>query len=461
MLFTCDFLKQNFSNSYGKLKSNMEIKRVMTDSRQFSADSLFIPIAGERFDGHQFLAQAIENGAIAVLWDEKHPIPEAYLEQVSFFIVEDTLRAMQQLAQAYRQFVSPLVIGITGSNGKTTTKDLVYATLHQAYRSHATEGNFNNEIGLPLTILSMPRNTEVLILEMGMNHFHEIERLSKLSEPDYAIITNIGESHIEYLGSREGIAKAKLEIKTGLKESGHLLIDGDETLLQKEKNAKNTIGIGFSGENDIVLSNTHLEDKSTHFSYGHTTFQVPLLGKHHAKNAAFAIWLAHRLSLTEEQIQQGLQELAYTSMRFEWLNGKHQSTLINDAYNASYTSVKAAVNVLKDLKGFTKKIVVLGDILELGEFEEQLHEQLGTLIHPPITHLFTTGDAASAITASVKENETGVKSQHFIERPALSEAIKRQLEPGTIVLFKASRGMHFEEFVEACQEKSEQEKEEH
>src|SRR5699024_11182503 len=268
MLFTGEFLQQNFSKSEGKLKSNMEIRQVMTDSRQFSANSLFIPIVGERFDGHQFLAQAIENGAVAVLWDEKHKIPEAYLEKVSFFIVEDTLKAMKHLAQAYRQLVSPIVIGITGSNGKTTTKDLVYATLHQAYRSHKTEGNFNNEIGLPLTILSMPRDTEVLILEMGMNHFHEIERLSKLSQPDYAIITNIGESHIEYLGSREGIAKAKLEIKTGLKESGNLLIDGDESLLQKEKNEENTVGIGFLDDNDVVLSNANLKDRATHFQYG-------------------------------------------------------------------------------------------------------------------------------------------------------------------------------------------------
>ncbi|HLQ95375.1 MAG TPA: UDP-N-acetylmuramoyl-tripeptide--D-alanyl-D-alanine ligase [Pseudogracilibacillus sp.] len=461
MLFTGEFLQQNFSKSEGKLKSNMEIRQVMTDSRQFSANSLFIPIVGERFDGHQFLAQAIENGAVAVLWDEKHKIPEAYLEKVSFFIVEDTLKAMKHLAHAYRQLVSPIVIGITGSNGKTTTKDLVYATLHQAYRSHKTEGNFNNEIGLPLTILSMPRDTEVLILEMGMNHFHEIERLSKLSQPDYAIITNIGESHIEYLGSREGIAKAKLEIKTGLKESGNLLIDGDESLLQKEKNEENTVGIGFLDDNDVVLSNANLKDRATHFQYGATAFQVPLLGKHHAKNAAFAIWLAYKLSVTDEQIQQGLQELAYTSMRFEWLEGKHQSTLINDAYNASYTSMKAAIDVLKDLKGFSKKVVVLGDILELGEFEEQMHKQIGTLIHSPITHLFTTGDAASAITKSTKANGEEVKSKHFTERLALSEAIERELEPGTIVLFKASRGMHFEQFVEACREMPEQEKEEH
>lgn len=460
MLFTCEFLQKNFSNSQGRVQKDLEIKEVMTDSRQIQVDSLFIPIVGERFDSHQFLAQAIENGAVATLWNKNHTIPEAYVDAIGFFVVEDTLTAMQQLAQAYRQLVDPLVIGITGSNGKTTTKDIVSATMKQAFRTHATEGNFNNDIGLPLTILSMPRDTEVLVLEMGMNHFHEIERLSNIAEPDYAVITNIGESHIEYLGSREGIAQAKLEIKAGLKTAGKLLIDGDEPLLQKEMQQENTVGIGFSAENDIVLSNTFLTEKTTAFDYAKTSFQVPLLGKHHAQNTAFAIWLAHKLGVTNEQIQNGLQALTYTSMRFEWVQGMRGSTLINDAYNASYTSMKAAIDVLKDIKGFKKKVVVLGDILELGEYEQEMHEQIGTLVHPPITHLFTVGNAASAITDSAKTNESQVKSRHFSKRSALLEAINTELDSETVVLFKASRGMYLEEFVEACKQENEQGKEE-
>ena len=460
MLFTYEFLQQNFSKSRGHVRKELEIKEVMTDSRKFAANSLFIPIVGERFDSHQFLAQAIENGAVATLWDESQTIPEAFAEEISFFLVDDTIIAMQQLAKAYRKLIDPLVVGITGSNGKTTTKDLVSATLRQAFRTHATEGNFNNDIGLPLTILSMPRDTEVLILEMGMNHFHEIERLSCIAEPDYAVITNIGESHIEYLGSREGIAQAKLEIKAGLKIDGKLLIDGDEPLLQSEMKQRNTIGIGFSTENDIVLANTFLTERTTKFDYEASSFQVPLLGKHHAKNAAFAIWLAHTLHVTNEQIQTGLQALAYTSMRFEWIQGMRGSTLINDAYNASFTSMKAAIDVLKDMKGFAKKVVVLGDILELGEYEQEMHEQIGTLILPPITHLFTTGNAASAITDSAKANGNQVECLHFSDRPALLEAIKAELDSETVVLFKASRGMYLEEFVEACKQEDEKGKEE-
>src|SRR5699024_4815645 len=264
----------------------------MTDSRKFAANSLFIPIVGERFDSHQFLAQAIENGAVATLWDESQTIPEAFAEEISFFLVDDTIIAMQQLAKAYRKLIDPLVVGITGSNGKTTTKDLVSATLRQAFRAHATKGNFNNDIGLPLTILSMPRKTEVLILEMGMNHFHEIERLTYIAEPNYAIITNIGESHIEFLGSREGIAKAKLEIKEGLQQDGALIIDGDEALLDHIKQEKYVVSCGYSNNNDIVLSNIKLENQRTYFTYQQDTYHVPLLGKHHAKNACFAIWIA-------------------------------------------------------------------------------------------------------------------------------------------------------------------------
>src|SRR5699024_664736 len=202
MSFTLEFIYEVFPDYKGKQPYNTEISEIMTDSRKEILNALFIPTVGEKFDAHQFINQAEENGAIAALWDTNHPIPEELKENMTFFLVPDTTEALQNLAHGSVKKVQPTVIGITGSNGKTTTKDLLLAILQQQYVTYATKGNFNNEIGLPLTILDMNIETEVLILEMGMSDFGEIDRLSRIAEPDYAIITNIGESHIEQLKSR-------------------------------------------------------------------------------------------------------------------------------------------------------------------------------------------------------------------------------------------------------------------
>src|SRR5699024_1235287 len=188
----------------------IEIETVVTDSRLKVKQSLFVPLIGDQFDGHQFVEGALNNGAVAILWQEDRELPPSVPKQVPVFFVKNTLDALQQLASLYRNKVDPIVVGITGSNGKTTTKDIVSSVVKTTYKTHFTQGNLNNHIGLPLTILGMPNDAEVLILEMGMNHFNEIDLLSKIARPDYAIITNIGESHIEHLGSREGITKAKL-----------------------------------------------------------------------------------------------------------------------------------------------------------------------------------------------------------------------------------------------------------
>lgn len=451
MLCTLEFLYELFPTYSGKLDCTKEVNEVMTDSRQVQGNSLFIPIIGERFNGHDFIKQAIENGAIAAIWDKEIAIPEDVPETMTFFLVEDTLQAMQLFAKAYRQSVQPIVIGITGSNGKTTTKDLVSAVVQQKYHTHATKGNFNNDIGLPLTILSMPRKTEVLILEMGMNHFHEIERLTYIAEPNYAIITNIGESHIEFLGSREGIAKAKLEIKEGLQQDGALIIDGDEALLDHVKQEEYVVSCGYSNNNDIVLSNIKLENQRTYFTYQQDTYHVPLLGKHHAKNACFAIWIAEKLGISKNEIQTGFNMLSYTEMRFEWLEGKNGVTLINDAYNASFTSMKASIDVLKQLQGFKRKIVVLGDILELGNFAKEMHHQIGNTITPPIDIVYTIGEEAKEIATTVKQKQNSIISCHFEDRDALISNLIKQVNKDTIILFKASRRMRLEEFVEACQ----------
>lgn len=209
------------------------ITGVTTDSRQAAAGQLFVPLVGEQFDGHEYLEQAVQNGAVAALWKKGKEVPES-LAHVPLLIVGDTLVALQRLATAYRSELFVRVVGITGSNGKTTTKDMAAAILGTSYKVHKTEGNFNNHIGLPLTVLQLEEDTEVAVLEMGMSGFGEIELLARIAQPDAAIITNIGDAHMLQLGSRAGIAKAKLEIATGLSEDGLLLYNGDEPLLEEE-----------------------------------------------------------------------------------------------------------------------------------------------------------------------------------------------------------------------------------
>lgn len=284
MLFTTNWLAKQFPTNQGGIQDNITIKQVTTDSRAKGEGLLFVPLVGENFDGHEFVKQAIDNGACAIIWDESKHLPDDILPNLPIYFVKDTLSALQDLASAYRTEIDPIVIGITGSNGKTTTKDLTSAVVKTTYRTHATKGNFNNHIGLPLTILSMDRNTEALIVEMGMSNFQEIDLLTRIARPDVAIITNIGESHIEFLGSREGIAKAKLEIVNGLDEDGVLIIDGDEPLLREKHINQKKIACGFGAENDYKISEVKIHTTGTEFTLSDgMTYQVPLFGKHHTK----------------------------------------------------------------------------------------------------------------------------------------------------------------------------------
>lgn len=451
MLFTIEWLQSLFTQAKGNLDKTTKINEVFTDSRKKVQQGLFVPIVGENFDAHDFVEQAVENGASAVLWQKDKTLPELN-EDIVVFFVEDTLKAFHQLAKAYRRKVNPTVIGITGSNGKTTTKDLMASVVSKKYKTHATVGNFNNHIGLPLTILSMPKETEVLVLEMGMNDFHEIDLLSNIALPDFAVITNIGESHIEYLGSRDGIKRAKLEIQNGLKEKGLLIVDGDEPLLSNEIKQAHVISCGQAKHNQIVIENIDVSQEETRFNLitenESISFHLPLLGKHHAYNAAFCFAVAKQLSLTNTEIQLGFSTLEVTGMRFELLEGLNGSTIINDAYNASPTSMKATIEVVKQMPGFKKKLLVLGDIFELGEYGEELHASVADVITEPIHVLFTYGEEAQYISSATKINNQNIVVKHFEHENDLIESIKKELDKDTIALFKASRGMQFEKIVE-------------
>ncbi|OIJ09804.1 UDP-N-acetylmuramoylalanyl-D-glutamate--2,6-diaminopimelate ligase [Anaerobacillus arseniciselenatis] len=445
MSFNINFLKQIATKSTGDIDTEKNIDSVFIDSRNQVNNGLFIPIIGERFDGHEFLQGAIDNGAIATLWDESRPVPKGLNGDFPIFFVKDTLKALQQLASIYLQKVSPKVVGVTGSNGKTSTKDLLEAVLSKKFITHKTSGNYNNHIGLPLTILAMPINCEVAILEMGMNNFGEISFLSKLAKPDIAIITNIGESHIEQLGSRKGIAKAKLEIVDGLKTDGVLIIDGDEPLLHTARDL-NTLKCGYNDGNEFKITNIEQAAEGTNFSINvNLHFSLPLLGKHNVKNATFALAVGKYLGLSEHTMQLGLDNCTLTGMRMEKKAGLNGSTIINDAYNSSPTSMRAAIETIKQLKGFSRRILVLGDMYELGKDERQLHESVAEVITAPITHLITIGEKGAWISeALMKKNKDKIEIKTYKTKDHAKGDLINLLTDGSVVLIKASRGMKLE-----------------
>ncbi|MFD1849146.1 UDP-N-acetylmuramoyl-tripeptide--D-alanyl-D-alanine ligase [Oceanobacillus bengalensis] len=446
MLFTTKSLSTFFKQYKGDINRNTKILEVNTDSRKGIKNSLFIPIVGDNFDGHQFVKQAIAGGAIALLWDKTKELPEDIEEDIVVYFVEDTTKALQQLASYYRDEINPIVIGVTGSNGKTTTKDLVASITRAKYVTHSTKGNFNNQIGLPLTILSMQRDTEVLVLEMGMSGFLEIDLLSKIAKPNYAIITNIGESHIEFLGSREGIAKAKLEILNGLKENGTVIIDGDEALLDSLHGEPNVITCGFNRDNNQLIEKVNIDLTETTFMLEDVNYRIPLLGKHHAKNAAYAIVIGERLGIGVEERKRALLSADLTAMRFELIQGKKGVSIINDAYNASPTSMKAAIEVVKQMAGFKEKVLILGDVLELGTRAEELHQSVAEVIEAPITVLYTFGEHAKVISETVC-TKGDIVSKHFHTKAALLDALDMYLNKDSLLLFKASRGLKFESLI--------------
>ena len=446
MLFTTKWLASIFTNNRGE--GTLPLLEVTTDSRKKCKNSLFVPLVGEKFDAHDYAEQAFENGAVAFLWNENNPLPDHLPDHFTVLFVKYTLKALQELAWHYRNKVNPIVIGITGSNGKTTTKDLTTSIVSSSYVTHFTKGNLNNHIGLPLTILSMPANTEVLIVEMGMSDFGEIELLTSIARPKYAMITNIGESHIEYLGSREGIAKAKKEIVKELPDDGVVIIDGDEPLLYDLKQSYRTETCGFNATNSNVIRKVQITEKGTQFQFCDETFHVPLLGEHHAKNASFAIEIGKLLCIPFDKIKKSLESLTQTGMRFELLKGTDGETIINDAYNASPTSMKAAIEVVKQMTGYREKVLVLGDILELGAKSAAFHKSVAEVIEPPITAVYTYGKNAKFITDEVQKKHPNMQFKHFTEKEALLHELKKHKNESSLLLFKASRGLKFELLIE-------------
>ena len=382
---------------------------VSIDSRSIKFNNLFIPLSGEHVDGHQYVEKSISQGAAASLWQKDAGEPPAGLPII---IVENTEKALQNLARAYRKQLNCKVIGVTGSNGKTTTKDMIAALLQTTYRIHKTSGNFNNHLGLPLTILGMDEDTEVAVLEMGMSSRGEIAFLSTLAEPDLAIITNIGESHLLDLGSREEIANAKLEIVSGLKDGGTLIYHGDEPLLRDriERDLTNlhVVSFGRENKNDLYPIAITQNENSTSFEINGDSgdpYTIPVLGFHNVQNALAAMLVAKLLRVNDANIRKGFESVRLTNMRMEMVEGAKGEKIINDAYNASPTSMKAAIELIESLSGFQSKYLVLGDMLELGNQEKDYHVNVGEMIQPDkIDTVFTYGPLGHFIAEGARQS---------------------------------------------------------
>ncbi|WP_028561621.1 UDP-N-acetylmuramoyl-tripeptide--D-alanyl-D-alanine ligase [Paenibacillus pinihumi] len=440
---------------------------VSTDSRRIEAGRLFVPLQGDNFDGHDYAREAWERGAAGVLWQADHPVPEQFAGW-PLVLVPDTLAALQQLAAAYRRELPVKVIGITGSNGKTTTKDMVAAVLATVFRVHKTAGNLNNHIGLPLTILEMAADTEAAVLEMGMSGFGEIELLSQIAQPDAAIITNIGDAHLLQLGSREGIAKAKLEIASGLKSGGLLVFNGDEPLLHEGivrlqgMASFEALSFGVQAGNDWRAEGIRVTADSSSFSLrcgdasldeALSGLHIPVPGSHNVTNASAAIAAGVRLGVPVSRIAGALSSLRISGMRIEAVRAANGAVVLNDAYNANPTAVRAAVDLVEQLKGFHTKWLVLGDMLELGPEEAELHRQIGAYIHQGKADRLLTLGPQSERTAEGAAEALGVGSvRHFADKAGLIALLQAELRPDDLVLVKGSRGMKMEQIVHALEQ---------
>nr|WP_202886908.1 UDP-N-acetylmuramoyl-tripeptide--D-alanyl-D-alanine ligase [Cohnella zeiphila] len=436
-----------------------ELAGVSTDTRTLAPGQLFVPLAGERFDGHDHLAAAEAAGAAASLWQADRAAPRTKLPLI---VVDDTLAALQKLSAAYAEALGARVVGVTGSNGKTTTKDLIASVLGTAYRVAKTEGNFNNHIGLPLTILRASEDTEILVLEMGMSGRGEISLLTRIARPDAAVITNIGESHLLHLGSRRNIARAKLEIAEGLKDGGTLIYNGDEPLLAEELAAaplpegRNGLTFGERESCAVRLGDAWLTEEGCRFRTADDpefVYELHVPGRHNATNALAAIAVGRLFGLPAERIAEGLRAAKLTGMRIERTAAWNGALVLNDAYNASPTSVRAAIELVGGLRRpGGRKYLVLGDMRELGPDEAAFHAEIGRSIGPDKADVLLAYGPLSAHTVreAAKALAPGC-ALHFEDKKALIADLLARLKPEDLVLVKASRGMKLEEAVFALQ----------
>lgn len=430
---------------------NILIKGISIDSRTISAGELYIAIKGENFDGHDFSASAVKNGAAAVMCQRSVgcACPE--------IIVKDTQAAFLDFASWYRKLFDIPVIALTGSVGKTTTKEMIHAVLSSEKNTLKTQGNLNNQIGVPKTLIRIEKETQAAVIEMGMDNKGQISALSQCVKPTAAVITNIGVSHMENLGSREGILAAKLEILDGLEENAPVFLNGDDPYLMSAEIAdRPVIYYGINNKVcDYLAKNIEANEDETHF-YAVYNGQsqhiiIPAIGKHNVYNALAAFAVGTQLGISPENAAKGLFGYEPSGMR-QRMRKLRGITFIEDCYNASPDSVRAALNTLSDMPN-KRKIAVLGDMLELGSVSEDAHRDSGVFAAKKKIDAVLTYGEKSAVTAK-SAKEMGVETtESFTTHESLARALSKIIKPGDAVLFKASRGMQLENVIEMVYDK--------
>ncbi len=450
-----------------------EIAGAVIDSRLVEKDYLFIPIKGAKVDGHRFIPDVFAKGALAVLSEQELENPAG-----PFILVDSSEAAMKKIAKFYRQSLDIKVVGITGSVGKTSTKEMIASVLSQKYNVLKTEGNFNNEIGLPLTIFKIREEHEVAVLEMGISDFGEMHRLAEMANPDVCVITNIGLCHLENLITRDGILKAKTESFEHLTAEGCAVLngdddklctkkivndrpttfyglekaaktvvteDGEQTLVEKSIFATDVEAIGLTGTKAAIhVAAGILSEAETVFSV-----EIPIAGEHNVYNALAATAVATKLGLRAEEIKRGIESVETIGGRSHLIH-KNGMTIIDDCYNANPVSMRASVDVLSKAAG--RKIAVLGDMGELGAEEKKLHYEVGAYFAGKgIDQLYCAGVLSEEIAKGVREQSPETVVNYFPEKEALIASLIKEVKEGDTILVKASHFMNFPEIVSSLQ----------
>ncbi len=421
------------------------------NTKEINQDDIFVGFKGDKFDGGKFYEDALKAGAKGCIINKIEGLEIKRMPGKFIIQVEDTVKAIGQIAKFKREKYHIPVIAITGSVGKTSTKDIIYSVVSQKYHTLKTQGNLNNHIGMPFTLLRL-KDHEALVVEMGMNHFGELSYLTNIAQPTVAVITNVGTAHIGNLGSRENILKAKLEILEGLQKDGTVIINNDNDLLHKwqsENDHYKVITYGIENPSNYMATDIEYTEAGSKYKVNHNEeIEVPVKGEAFVYNSLSAVCVGKLLGVSEQDIAKGIKEFELSAMRLDIQKSEYGYTVINDCYNANYDSMKAALDCLSKMQG-GRKIAVLGDMGELGEYATELHQKVGKVAaEDNVDILITVGTEAKQIAEAAKANGLE-KIYSFDELKDAIDKIKKILAVNDIVLVKASHYMNFEEIVKA------------
>lgn len=455
------------------------ISSVSTNSKEIESGALFVPIIGERVNAHRFIGMALEAGAVATFTSEEC---ENFLPGKVYIKVTDTLAALQRAAAWYRSLFTTKVIGITGSVGKTTTKEMIAAAVETKYKVLKTKGNMNSQVGLPLMMFYLEEDTEVAVIEMGMSEVGEMSRLAKIARPDMIVMTNIGVSHIGQLGSQENIRKEKMNIINECTGGNFVFVNGEDELLHELKQFSEEAKLGIYPKSELFDETTrrklscvkvqefgadaqceyYARDVETVGNGQRFTFvtkeatekiEISVLGEHNVRNATVALAIAMQLGITPSVAKAGLKAYQPIAMRGQ-IYEKEGVKIIDDTYNASPDSMKSGISVLLDTQGVTRRIAVLADVLELGEVSRACHYDVGSYISvahnskgAKVDMVLTFGTEAKAICEAIKESDCSIEAKAFAYKDQLIAYLKSQVRAGDGIFVKGSRGMHMEEVV--------------